>query len=106
MVVEPKADALATLISLLDPSRLDSVKIKKDNGMTFFLNQWFLDTDSDSVDALLSLSDQYDFAIIRQKCVEFLIGCTDDPFFQLRISDKHELVDVEVKIQIFWIIGI
>ena len=47
------------------------------------------------------LSDKYDFAVVRQKCVEFLTGFTDDPFFQLRIADKYQLAEVEVIIEVY-----
>ena len=55
-----------------------------------------------SVDDLLILSDKYDFAIVRQKCVEFLSDLKDDMFFQLRMADKHELAKVEVIIPIYF----
>ena len=53
------------------------------------------------VDDLLLLTDKYDFAIAREKCVEFVTDCKDDPFFQLLIADKHELKEAEVKIQVY-----
>ena len=52
----------------------------------------------DSVDDLLMLADKYDFAILREKCLEFVIDCTDDPFLKLRIADKYELKEIEVRI--------
>ena len=67
---------------------------------------WKTDTDIDytdsfdSVDDLLMLTDKYDFAILRKKCVKFLINLKDDPFLQLRIADKHELREVEVIIPV------
>ena len=51
-----------------------------------------------SVNDLLELTDKYDFSILREKCVEFVCDLNDDPFFQLRIADKHELIEVEVTI--------
>ena len=55
-----------------------------------------------SVYDLLELSDKYDLTIVHQKCVEFVIDCKDDPFFQLRIADKHELKGIEVIIPAFY----
>ena len=54
----------------------------------------------DSVDDLLMLADKYDFAIVREKCVEFLID-SKDPLFKLRIADKYELAEVEVIIPVY-----
>jgi len=48
------------------------------------------------------LSDKYDFDILREKCVEFVIDCTDDMFFQLLIADKYELDGVEVIIAVYY----
>ena len=63
---------------------------------------WTLILRLDLVDDLLMLTDKYDFAIVRQKCVEFLINLKNDPFFQLRIADKYKLAELEVIIPIYF----
>ena len=54
-----------------------------------------------SVDDLLDLADKYDFAVVHQKCAEFLIDRKDDPLFALLIADKYELKEVEVIISVY-----
>ena len=48
------------------------------------------------------LSDKYDFSIVREKCVEFLIDCKDDPFFQLPIAVDYKLEQVKVIIPVYY----
>jgi len=59
-IVEPRADTLETLIGLLELK--DSVVVNKTN-----------------VDALLSLSDQYNVGVVHKKCVDF----------NLQMAEKH-----------------
>ena len=97
VIIEPKADALVTLISIVTCG-FDLKRINKENGITFLtkLERFLVTKFTDSVDDLLMLSDKYDFAIVHEKCVEFVSDLKDDPFFQLRLADKYELEEVEV----------
>ena len=55
-----------------------------------------------SVDELLELSDKYDLAIVKGKCVKFLTASTDNPLFKLRIADKYELSEIKVIIPVYY----
>ena len=46
----------------------------------------------DLVDDLLVLTDKYDFAILREKCVEFVSDYNDDLCFRLRTANKYVVV--------------
>jgi len=75
-IVEPRADALETLIGLLELK--DSVVVNKTN-----------------VDALLSLSDQYNVGVVHKKCVEFLHTVGYDAF-NLQMAEKHRVLSHQI----------
>jgi len=54
-----------------------------------------------AVDDLLELSDKYDFAVVRERCTQFLMASVDmvddaGLLFNLRIADKYGLAAIEV----------